>query len=847
MKRLLTVLLLLSVSSFAMEIPSGDAGRAAAAWVRRGLAMGKLSADRAVAGVDTLEVPETGAVLRVVRFEGGGYAVLSADDRVEPVLAFSETGEGVAADEGNPLWALLSADISAREAAAGVDRGASAGKAVSRAGASSEARQKWAALLAPDSSRQAKAAQGVAEIPDVRVDSFVESQWGQTSYNNYYGEKACYNACTPNNYPCGCTATALAQLMRYWRRPSSRVTPRSYGCCVSGTPVAKTMIGGYYDWDSMPLRPAGLSGISDAQCQAIGKLTYDAGVTLKMSWAEGGSSSSLYAGVAALTIDFGYANAKAVHFSGGYDPDLFRRAVVPNLDARCPCGLSISGAGGHSVLVDGYGFSGGDFFIHVNMGWAGGDDAWYCPPKLATSSYPFNAVDGVLFNVFPDKTGSVASGRVLDTEGNPVPGAAVSLSDGQATRSDGKGIYAFIAGPGSYVATASLGGVSASTAITLGETTGTSVITTDEERGYFHPGTGSIGNSGGNDIVLSEVDLVPAPVFTPGSCRFYPSTNVAISCPDASASIHYTLDGSTPTEAGARYVRPIPVTDTVTIKARAFAAGKNPSIVATAVYTFDDIAAGPEGDFFDGPIDISGGSGSHAIADISLYSLEDGEPLHTLEGNSYHSQACTVWYRWTAPGSGTATFKTSASSDGWLYSTCLAVYAGDTLASATRLGFAADLDEDTWETPLTLSVTQGATYRIVGIMGDNREAKFTLKWDSSLVHESTPYETWASRHGLGGPDETTGGVANAFRYAFGIPAGAFSPISGITFDGAGRPVLHFPRLANREGISLKVLSSTDLAAPGAVSERELDADPEGAMALDDEGPVRFYWLKAEVE
>ena len=794
-----------------------------------------------------MEVPETGAVLRVVHFKGGGYAVLSADDRVDPVLAFSESGEGVDMDDGNPLWALLSADISAREAAAGVDRSASGGKAVARTDASSEARRKWADLLAPDSARSPKAVQGVASISDVRVDSFIESQWGQSSYNNYYGEKACYNACTPNNYPCGCTATAIAQLMRYWRRPSSYVTPHSYGCRVSGSSVTKTMMGGYYDWDSMPLKPRNLSEISDAQCQAIGKLTYDVGVTLKMSWNSGSSSSSLYAGVPALAIDFGYANAKAVHFPDGYDADLFRRAVIPNLDARCPCGLSISGAGGHSVLVDGYGYSDGDFFIHINMGWVGGDDAWYCPPKLATSSYSFNAVDGFLFNVFPDKTGSIASGRVLDTEGNPVSGATVSLSDGQTTHSDDNGIYAFIANPGSYVATASVGDMSAAVAITLGQTTGTSIITTDEERGYFYPGTGSIGNSGGNDIVLSDVEPVPAPVFTPDSCRFYPSTNVAISCSDASASIYYTLDGSTPTEAGTRYVRPIAVTDTVTIKARAFAAGKNPSIVVAAVYTFDDIAAGPKGDFFNEPIDISGSSGSYDIADISLYSLEDGEPLHTLDGYSYFTQSCTVWYRWTAPGSGTVTFKTSASSDGWLYSTYLAAYVGDSLASATRLGFSTDLDEDSWATPLTLTVTQGTTYRIVGIMGNNRESKFTLKWDSSLVHESTPYETWAARNGLGNPDETTGGVANAFRYAFGIPSGSFSPISGITFDGEGHPILHFPPLVNTEGIALKVLSATNLVTPGEFSERALDVDSMGAMRLDDAGPVRFYGLKAEVE
>lgn len=845
MKHLFLVVLLFPLLSLGAEISSGDASRAAAAWVRRGYAMGKLPADRPVAGVDTLEVPETGAVLRVVRFEGGGYVVCSADNRVEPVLAFSETGEGLSVDEESPFWALLCADISAREAAVGVDRGTPFGKSAPRTVVSSEAQRKWAALLAPDPAPTPKAVQGVSGISEVRVDSFVESQWGQTSYNNYSGDRACFNACTPNNCPCGCTATVLAQIMRYWKHPSSAVAAHSYNCAVSGASVVKKMMGGTYDWDSMPLKPAKLSDITDAQCQAIGKLTYDAGVTLLMNWNSGGSSASLFAGVAALTIDFGYANAKGVRFSNGYDPDLFRRAVIPNLDARCPCGLSVSGAGGHAALVDGYGFSDGDFFIHVNMGWVGRDDAWYAPPKLATSSYAFNAVDGFLFNIFPGKTGSVASGRVLDADGAPVAGATVVLSDGQTVRTDDHGIYAFVASPGSYVATASADGISASADISLGATSGTFIYTTDELRGYCSSGTGTIGNSGGNDIVLSDSAMVDAPVFSPDSCRFYPSTNVVIACPDASAAIRYTLDGSTPTESSPLYSRPIAVTGTVTIKARAFAAGKSPSIVVTAVYTYDESLPGPPGDFFDNPIDLSGPSGSHVIGDISVYSLEDGEPLHTLENHSAYQQACTVWFRWTAPGSGTATFQTSASGDWYVFQTCVAAYVGDSLASATRLAFATPGGD--WVASLPLSVTQGTTYRIVGIMGNNSEAKFTLKWDSSLVHESGSYETWASRHGLGDPDEKTGGVANAFRYAFGIPSGSFSPISGITFDGEGHPILHFPPLANTEGIALKVVSSTNLVASGEVPERALDVDSTGAMRLDDAGPVRFYGLKAEVE
>jgi len=842
---------LLSVpAAFGAGVSVSDAARAAKAWVDRGFAMGKLASGRAVAGVDELEDPASGACVRVVRFEGGGYVVLSADDRVEPVIAFSETGSGLEPGEGNPFWVLLRGDIAAREAAAGVGRGgASAAAAVPRTADSGDARRKWEALLSPASNRPAKAVQGHAAISDVRVDSFVESRWGQSTYDNYAGSEPCFNSRTPNNYPCGCVATLLAQILRYWRHPASAVAAHSYECAVSGSSAVKTMIGGRYDWDSMPLQPGSLPQITSAQCQAIGKLTYDVGVSVKMDWGSYGSSASLYSGVACLPVDFGYANAKAIHFSDGYDPDLFRRSVIPNLDARCPCGLSVSGAGGHAVLVDGYGYSDGDFFIHLNMGWVGSDDAWYAPPKLATSSYSFNAVDGFLFNIFPDKTGSIASGRVLDAEGTPVPGASVRFSDGQTTHADANGIYAFIASPGSYAATASKDGVSATLSVTLGETTGTTIDTSDEYRGYFYSGTGSMGNSGGNDIVLSGTDAVAAPVFSPGSCRFYPSTNVTISCSDPTAAIRFTMDGATPSETSALYEAPIAVTETVTIKARAFAPGKSPSIVVSAVYTFDESLPGPPGDFFDRPIDIAGASGSHAISDISVYSLEQDEPLHTLDGGSAYQQSCTVWYRWKAPGTGTVTFRTSAESDWYLPQTFAAAYVGDSLSSAVRLGFATEIDDD-WETPLVLNVTQGETYRIVGVMGNNETAAFTLRWDSSLVQEKTPYETWAEANGIaGGPSGTTGGVPNAFRYVFGRPNGAFSPIAGIRRETVEGTVLLLPPVANAEGATLKVRSTADAAdwESGSVDEREISVGEDGRAVLGDRGDsVRFYRLEAEI-
>lgn len=845
------------------EVSSADAARAASAWVARGFAMGRLPAGRAVAGVDELAVPGSGALLRVVRFEGGGFVVLSADDSIEPVLAFSETGTGVEPDEANPFWALLQNDIAAREAAAGIVRGGTARAKRSSGGATSEttaaARAKWAALLADDGATVA-VAQGVSAISDVRVEPFVRSKWSQSTSDNYSNStNYCYNYHTPNHYVCGCTATAIAQIMRYWRFPTAPVAANSYPCAVAGSSVTKTMKGGVYDWDAMPLDPRNQPGLTEAQRQAIGKLCYDVGVTVEMEWDDDGSSSSLYAGVACLPIDFGYANAKAVNYGFGknYDLDHFKLGVVPNLDARCPVGVSVTGAGGHSVVGDGYGYSDGDFFIHLNMGWAGQDNLWYAPPRLGTTSYAFNAISGYLFNVFPEKTGSIASGRVLDASGAPVAGATVALQKNGVTvdtaTSDENGIYAFIASTGTYLVAASKDGAENSISVTLGTTTGTSITTTAGQRGYYSYGAGTIGNTYGNDIALTGMAAVPAPVFDPGDCLFYPATNVTISCADPDATISYTLDGSVPTETSAAYSGPIFVEDDVTIKARAFAPGKNPSPVVAATYTYDTAQGAPKGDYFANPIKISGANGTRVVGDNSEYTVEDDEPWHTLRPNegggyTYNYQYRTIWYQWTAPGTGTMTFRTSCEDDGYPWPTFVAVYVGDSLSSATRLAFSYDYSNN-YVTSVDVDVEEGTEYRIVGMMCWDVDGAFTLSWSGDLVAAASPYGTWAEAHGLSGdPAERSNGVENAFRYVFGKPTEPFSPILGISSAPGGGIVLTLPPVANTDGVSLKLLSAAkveDLDTANA-TERAIAPAADGTVVLGDGGAKGFYRLGADV-
>ncbi len=80
---------------------------------------------------------------------------------------------------------------------------------------------------------------------------------------------------------------------------------------------------------------------------------------------------------------------------------------------------------------------------------------------------------------------------------------------------------------------------------------------------------------------------VATPTFTPAAGTYYESQSVSIACATQGATIHYTLDGSTPTLNSTVYTSPITIDETTTVKAMAVKEGLNDSNVATAIYTIN--------------------------------------------------------------------------------------------------------------------------------------------------------------------------------------------------------------------------------------------------------------------
>ena len=110
----------------------------------------------------------------------------------------------------------------------------------------------------------------------------------------------------------------------------------------------------------------------------------------------------------------------------------------------------------------------------------------------------------------------------------------------------------------------------------------------------------------------------------------------------------------------------------------------------------------------------------------------------------------------------------------------------------------------------------------------------------------TGYAAWAALNGLGAADAVTDGQPNLIRYAFNVPSGAFSPFTGISFNASGKPVVTLLPLVNTDGVTVKVLSTTDLTDWSNPEVRTLTISDNGTLIFDHAtDPQRFYRLKAE--
>ena len=536
-----------------------------------------------------------------VSLEGGGTLFLAADDEIGPILAFTaESNPDLSAE--SPLLNLLSRDVKARRGvvAEGSEQinlssrgsfkatGSStvAGAASQRGDAAQTAKKLWALFTATEEQSSGQSgpvkfgataeAREVIADSDMRVAPILTTQWSQTRDKAGYN---CYNYYTPQNYPCGCVATAAGQILKRWGYPTGTLDSFSTSeCTVDGvqTNLYSTNPRHYY-WDLMVDKP-GTATTSDESRKAIGALLYDLGISFRASYSSGFTGAFEYDVSGPLHNLFNYASAYTYSSRRNTDDlalhtaPMRQRTILANLDARRPVELYIMSnkAGGHAVVADGYGYVtiGGEEveFTHINMGWAGTDDMWYNLPIVQTKEagstagqsggYTFELLMGATFNIHPTETGDLLTGRIVE-DGEPVEGAIVTVrnagssTDIATTTSDAKGIYSFCLQGGNeydvFAVSADGKKTGALANILLMET---AVAYSD----YTTYSASDVGNSWGNDI-----DIVIPHVRIVGENN-YPSLNSALAAASTMENSVVEIFGPT------KLKEPVTITTNVTIR-----------------------------------------------------------------------------------------------------------------------------------------------------------------------------------------------------------------------------------------------------------------------------------------
>lgn len=275
-----------------------------------------------------------------------GFIIVSSDDLLPEIVGYTDSGEF---DGGNMPEGLVAFMDAYKATAAAILAG------------DQDATDNMKELTAMRSARKTNA-----------VSPLLGSiTWNQTSpYNNLC---PLYNG--TDRAVTGCVATAMAQVMEYYKYPATlQATIPSYTYKYNGNTITTEAIakGEAYDWDNM--LPRYLNGAyTEAQANAVAKLMYHCGAAVKMQY---GPSSGAHLEPEVLATYF------------GYDADLmqlvYRKAVTLDkwtelLDNELEAGRPIlyagsSSSGGHQFVCDGRDENG---LYHINWGWSGSDNGYF--------------------------------------------------------------------------------------------------------------------------------------------------------------------------------------------------------------------------------------------------------------------------------------------------------------------------------------------------------------------------------------------------------------------------------------------------------------------------------------
>ncbi len=243
-----------------------------------------------------------------------------------------------------------------------------------------------------------------APIQGNAVAPLVSSKWDQMDpYNRLCVEKM------QRNMPVGCVATAMAQLMYFWKYPARGTGSHSYTAS-TGTLLSANFGSTEYPWDKMKdcYGVHAIDGSSemedtpftDEEADAVSLLMYHCGVAVDMQYAEAGSGAYDSDAAAAMINYFGYDKGIKQTYRAVCTDDEWQQMLLDELSQGRPMFYSAHTRNneGHSFICDGFDGKG---YFHFNWGWGGRDDAWCAIGALNTTKYAFNNNNNITDGFYP--------------------------------------------------------------------------------------------------------------------------------------------------------------------------------------------------------------------------------------------------------------------------------------------------------------------------------------------------------------------------------------------------------------------------------------------------------------
>jgi hypothetical protein len=316
-----------------------------------------------------IEIGENPVVLYAFNFDRGGYVLVSATDAAIPVPGYSLDGYYSHTNQPPAMAAWIAGyELQIREI---IEESLPADDAIN---------SEWNALLQYNPA---------VKTAVTGVEPLLPSTWDQGSrYNDLCPEDS--NGPGGHVYA-GCVATAMSQVMYYWRYPLSGIG--SHGYQSSYGYLFVDFAEAVYDYEQMR------NEIGPESNYEMAELQYHAGVSVDMMYSSSGSGAYSFDAANSLKQYFGYSDQLSLRQKNSYSNQEWAQLLISNIDNGWPMYYNGYGSGGHAFNVDGY--QGSDYF-HFNWGWSGSYNGYFYLNNLNPGGNNFTQGQGAIVNFYPE-------------------------------------------------------------------------------------------------------------------------------------------------------------------------------------------------------------------------------------------------------------------------------------------------------------------------------------------------------------------------------------------------------------------------------------------------------------